>query len=128
LRTIAGSVVRADVERDIMLGEVILIGDEHLLAEVVELEGHVATLQVYEETSGLASGAPVFATGQLFVVELGPGLLGSVVDGIQRPLPRLAQAEGNFLGRGQQAPALDRNRLWEFMPVAEAGARSPAAL
>jgi V/A-type H+-transporting ATPase subunit A len=118
LTSIAGSVVRADVERDIMLGEVMLVGDERLLGEVVALESRSATLQVYEDTAGLPSGAPVFTTGQPFAVELGPGLLGGIFDGIQRPLPRLAQSQGNFLGRGQQMTALDRERLWEFVPAA----------
>ena len=121
LTAIAGSVVHAEVDREVMLGEVMRIGDEGLLGEVVALENHSATLQVYEETAGLTSGAPVFATGQLFEVELGPGLLGSVFDGIQRPLHRIAEATGNFLGRGQRASALDRNRLWEFVPTVEVG-------
>ena len=107
LTAISGSVVHVDLDRDVMLGEVMLIGEERLLGEVVELENQSATLQVYEDTGGLASGAPVFATGQPFAVELGPGLLGSVFDGTERPLPRLAETQGNFLGRGQQAPALD---------------------
>ena len=121
LTAIAGSVVHADVDRDVMLGEVMRIGDEGLLGEVVALENRSATLQVYEETAGLSSGAPVFATGQLFEVELGPGLLGSVFDGIQRPLHRLAEATGNFLGRGQRASPLDRDRLWEFVPTVRVG-------
>ena len=121
LTAISGSVVHVDLDRDVMLGEVMLIGEERLLGEVVELENQSATLQVYEDTGGLASGAPVFATGQPFAVELGPGLLGSVFDGTERPLPRLAETHGNFLGRGQQAPALDRNRLWEFVPSVKVG-------
>jgi V/A-type H+-transporting ATPase subunit A len=99
-----------------MLGEVMHVGDDRLIGEVVELDGQSATLQVYEETAGLSSDAPVFATGQPFAVELGPGLLGAVFDGIQRPLPRLAELYGTFLGRGRQAVALDRSRLWEFTP------------
>jgi V/A-type H+-transporting ATPase subunit A len=121
LHFISGSVVRADMTTDVMLGEVVLIGNERLRAEVIELRGRSATLQVYEETAGLAAGAPVFATGQPFEIELGPGLLGNVFDGIQRPLLRLAQVEGDFLGRGQHASALDRSRLWEFAPRVEIG-------
>ena len=98
-----------------------LIGTERLLGEVVELERQTATLQVYEETAGLASGAPVFATGQPFAVELGPGLMGGVFDGVQRLLPRLAEAQGNFLGRGQHTTALDRDRLWDFAPSVRTG-------
>jgi V/A-type H+/Na+-transporting ATPase subunit A len=121
LTAIAGSVVHAEVDRDVMLGEVMRVGGEGLLSEVVALEDRSATLQVYEETAGLTSGAPVFATGRLFEVELGPGLLGSVFDGIQRPLHRLAEATGDFLGRGQRADPLDRDRLWEFVPSIATG-------
>jgi V/A-type H+-transporting ATPase subunit A len=121
LVSISGAVIRARLERVVMLGEVMLIGDERLLGEVVELEHHTATLQVYEETSGLTAGSPIFATGQPLAVELGPGLLGAVFDGIQRLLPRLAESQGNFLGRGQHAAALDRDRLWTFLPTVASG-------
>jgi V/A-type H+-transporting ATPase subunit A len=121
LESISGAVIRAELDRDVMLGEVMLVGGDRLLGEVVELEKRTATLQVYEETAGLAAGAPVFATGEPLVVELGPGLLGGVFDGIQRLLPRLAQLQGSFLRRGQRAAALDRDRLWEFVPAVAAG-------
>jgi V/A-type H+-transporting ATPase subunit A len=121
VESISGAVIRAEVDRDLMLGEVTFVGHERLLGEVVELEKRTATLQVYEETAGLAAGAPVFSTGEPLAVELGPGLLGGVFDGIQRLLPRLAQLQGVFLGRGQQAAALDRDRLWEFVPAVAAG-------
>jgi V/A-type H+-transporting ATPase subunit A len=121
LVSISGAVIRARLEHAVMLGEVMLIGDERLLGEVVELEHQMATLQVYEETSGLTAGSPVFATGQPLAVELGPGLLGGVFDGIQRLLPLLAESQGSFLGRGQHAAALDRNRLWGFQPSVEPG-------
>ena len=121
LLSISGAVIRADLDRDVMLGEVMLIGIERLLGEVVELEKRTATLQVYQETGGLAAGAPVFATGQPFAVELGPGLLGGVFDGVQRLLPRLAAVQGTFLGRGQHTTALDRDRLWDFEPSVKSG-------
>lgn len=121
LSAISGAVVRAETDRDLMLGEVVRIGEARLLGEVVALEGRGATLQVYEDTSGLAAGAPVFASGQPLHVELGPGLLGAVFDGIQRPLRRLAEMHGDFLGKGQQAAALDRDRVWEFIPRVTAG-------
>jgi V/A-type H+-transporting ATPase subunit A len=122
LTSISGAVIHADLEREVMLGEVMLVGKERLLGEVVELQNRNAILQVYEETAGLASGAPVFATGQPLVVELGPGLLGGVFDGIQRLLPRLAEVQGTFLGRGQTAAALDRDRIWDFVPSIDCGA------
>ena len=98
-----------------------------LLGEVIELSGRHGTMQVYEDTAGLAAGAPVFATGRPLEVELGPGLLGGVFDGLQRPLPRLAEADGDFLQRGHHAPALDRERLWAFVPALRRAMRCAAA-
>jgi V/A-type H+-transporting ATPase subunit A len=118
---IAGAVLRAEMTGPVALGEVAHVGEEGLLAEVIALEGSVATCQVYEETAGLRCGAPVVAEGEPLMVELGPGLLGNVFDGIQRPLEALARAEGDFLGRGGRAHALDRGRLWPFEPRAAAG-------
>ena len=106
-----------------MLGEIVHVGDGRLLGEVIELEGRTATLQVYEDTAGLAAGVPVFATGRPFEIELGPGLLGGVFDGLQRPLLRLAQIEGDFLQQGQHVTALDRDRLWPFVPTVQSGDR-----
>jgi V/A-type H+/Na+-transporting ATPase subunit A len=123
LQSITGAVVRVQLTRAAMLGEVMHIGDERLLGEVVELEGDAATLQVYEETGGLTAGAPVFTTGRPFHVELGPGLLGTVFDGVQRPLRRLADAQGDFVGKGRHASALDRDRLWDFVPRVKPGDR-----
>ena len=119
--SIAGSVLRAEMTTSVALGEVARVGDEGLLAEVIALEGRVATCQVYEETSGLRCGSPVETEGEPLMVELGPGLLGNVFDGIQRPLEALARSEGDLLGRGVRAPALDRDRLWPFEPRAAAG-------
>ena len=118
---IAGSVLRAEMTESVALGDVARVGEEGLLAEVIALEGKTATCQVYEDTAGLRCGAPVVAAGEPLMVELGPGLLGSVFDGIQRPLEALARAEGDRLGRGVRAPALDRDRLWSFEPRAAAG-------
>jgi V/A-type H+-transporting ATPase subunit A len=122
---IAGSVLRAEMRAPVTLGEVARVGDEGLLAEVIALDAEpsarddprtIATCQVYEETAGLRCGAPVVATAEPLMVELGPGLLGNVFDGIQRPLEALALARGDFLARGVTAPALDRDRLWAFEP------------
>jgi V/A-type H+-transporting ATPase subunit A len=118
---ILGSVVRVRLDRDAALGEIMHVGDERLHGEVIELEGVSATLQVYEETAGMRAGTPVFASGHPFEVELGPGLLGGVFDGVQRPLQTLATVEGDFMGRGQHEPALARDRLWEFAPRVKEG-------
>jgi V/A-type H+-transporting ATPase subunit A len=108
------------------LNEVVFVGEEGLLGEVIRVEGDLATVQVYEETAGLALGEPAQATGEPLSVELGPGLLGETFDGVQRPLARLAAREGDFLGRGVRLPALDRARRWEFEPALRAGDRVAA--
>jgi V/A-type H+-transporting ATPase subunit A len=121
ITVVLGSVVRARLEYDVALGEIMHVGDDRLHGEVIELERNNATLQVYEDTSGLCAGTPVYASGHPFEIELGPGLLGGVFDGVQRPLQTLATLEGDFMGRGQRAAALDRDRLWEFAPRVNAG-------
>jgi V/A-type H+-transporting ATPase subunit A len=108
------------------LNEVVFVGEEGLLGEVIRVDGDLATVQVYEETAGLALGEPAHATGEPLSVELGPGLLGVTFDGVQRPLARLAEREGDFLGRGVRLPALDRARRWEFEPAVRAGDRVAA--
>jgi V/A-type H+-transporting ATPase subunit A len=105
----------------VALNEVVYVGEERLLGEVIRIEGDVATVQVYEETSGLALGEPAEATGEALSVELGPGLLGRVFDGVQRPLSDLAERQGDFLGRGVRIPALDRERRWDFEPQVRPG-------
>jgi len=118
---IAGPTVVARGIPAAALNEVVWAGEERLLGEVIRVEGDLATLQVYEETAGLALGEPAEATGQPLTVELGPGLLGSIFDGVQRPLPALAASQGDFLGRGARLPALDRSRRWDFEPSVRAG-------
>jgi V/A-type H+-transporting ATPase subunit A len=103
------------------LNEVVFVGKERLLGEVIRIEGDLATVQVYEETAGLALGEPAETTGQPLWVELGPGLLGQIFDGVQRPLPRLAERQGDFLGRGVRLPALDRRLRWDFEPSVRPG-------
>jgi V/A-type H+-transporting ATPase subunit A len=119
---VSGALVRVRTTVPLTLGEVAFVGADCLIAEVIALDGDVASLQVYEETGGLSPGAPVVASGGPLAVDLGPGLLGAVFDGIQRPLDRLAAAEGDFLGRGQRMGALDADRLWAFTPCVTAGA------
>lgn len=98
------------------LNEVVRVGHGELIGEVIRIRGELATLQVYEETAGLALGEPVVATGEPLTAELGPGLLGQIFDGIQRPLPALAALSGDFLTRGVAHPALDRQKRWRFEP------------
>lgn len=118
---ISGAVVRARCGVPVALAEVVWVGDQRLIGEVIALDGDIATMQVYEETEGLSVGAPIAASGGPLSVTLGPGLLGSVFDGVQRPLDRLALSQGDFLGRGQHLEPLAPDRLWEFCPTAAAG-------
>jgi V/A-type H+-transporting ATPase subunit A len=111
-----GPVVRAHVSGEIHMMEQVEVSDYHLVGEVVSLEGDVATIQVYEETAGIRPGDPVYGMGMPLSVELGPGLLGHIFDGIQRPLEVLAGRSGDFILRGVRALALDRDRLWAFNP------------
>jgi V/A-type H+-transporting ATPase subunit A len=107
----------------VALNEVVRVGHDGLLGEVIRIRAGLATLQVYEETAGLVLGEPVEATGEPLAVELGPGLLGQVVDGIERPLEALAVKSGDFIVRGVAHPALDRERRWHFVPRVAAGDR-----
>jgi V/A-type H+-transporting ATPase subunit A len=117
---IDGPVVRARGSRQVSMLELVEVGDEHLIGEVIGLEGDIMTVQVYEETSGMRPGAPVYGTGMPLSVELGPGLLRSIVDGIQRPLPALEARTGSFLGRGVHVTPLYRKDRWRFTPKAKA--------
>lgn len=103
------------------LNEVVWVGRERLLGEVIRVEGDRATIQVYEETGGLALGEPAEPTGEPLTVELGPGLLGRIFDGVQRPLEALAERQGDFLGRGVRLRALDGERRWRFTPSVRPG-------
>ncbi|HSC27872.1 MAG TPA: V-type ATP synthase subunit A [Vicinamibacterales bacterium] len=118
---VIGPVVRARMTGRAALGDVMWVGERRLYGEVVALEGDLATLQVYESTSGLAAGAPIVSSWHPLRVQLGPGLLGSVFDGLQRPLDRMAQIDGAFFGRGSRLIGLDPDRLWRFEPDVRAG-------
>src|SRR5512133_387752 len=102
--------------------DLVRVGEAGLMGEIIRLRGGVATAQVYEETAGLGVGEPVAGTGEPFMVELGPGLLGALYDGVQRPLDALRAATGDFLARGVSLPALARDRRWEFEPAVARGA------
>jgi len=116
-----GPVVRARGSRQVGMMDVVEVGAEHLIAEVIGLVDDLLTLQVYEETAGLKPGAPVFGTGHPLTVELGPGLLRSIFDGIQRPLPVLELRSGAFIGRGIKTTPLYRKQPWAFTPTATVG-------
>ncbi|PKQ15831.1 MAG: V-type ATP synthase subunit A [Actinobacteria bacterium HGW-Actinobacteria-7] len=118
---ITGPVVVAAGMMGARMYDVVKVGSLGLMGEVIRLEGDMATVQVYEDTSGLAPGEPVLSTGAPLTVELGPGLLSSIYDGVQRPLPVIAET-GDFITRGTSVSALDRDRLWSFSPVAAEGA------
>ncbi len=120
---ITGTLVEARPLLGAGLYELARVGAGGLLAEVIRVEGEMATLQVYEETTGLQIGEPVTLSGHALTVQLGPGLLGAVVDGLGRPLAHLARAAGSFIQPGMDAPTLDSAALWEFRPAVQRGDR-----
>lgn len=117
VRQVAGPVVTADEMSGAAMYELVRVGPQLLLGEIIRLAGSSATIQVYEETSGLTVGDPVQRTGAPLSVELGPGLLGNIFDGVQRPLETIAQlTQDMFIPKGVSVPALDRNKKWSFTP------------
>ncbi|MDV0442691.1 V-type ATP synthase subunit A [Methanorbis rubei] len=121
LKRIAGPVVTA-VDLDAHMYDVVKVGKEELMGEVIKIDGDDIVIQVYESTTGIRPGEPVINTGLSLAVELGPGLLTSIYDGIQRPLEVLIEKMGNFIARGVTAPGLDHEKKWDFKPVVSAGA------
>ncbi len=120
IRKISGPVVLSDGMTGSKMYDVVRVGEEGLMGEIIRLEGDVATVQVYEDTDGLVVGERVRSTDGPLMVELGPGLLSSIYDGIQRPLPVIAET-GDFIERGTEASALDREREWSFTPTVQVG-------
>jgi Archaeal/vacuolar-type H+-ATPase subunit A len=118
---IAGPVVGATGFQEIRLHDMVLVGEERLVGEVIRLNADQVTIQVYEDTSGLRMGEPIFNTGEPLVANLGPGLMGQIFDGLQRPLTTLAKKEGGFLGRGISESPLSMDKVWEFTPVVKEG-------
>ncbi len=121
IRKVAGPLVIAEGMRDANMFDVVRVSDQRLIGEIIEIHGDRASVQVYEETSGLGPGEPVESTGAPLSVELGPGLIGSIFDGIQRPLDDIMKASGNNLHRGVEIPALKRDVEWHFVPCVSAG-------
>ena len=120
LKRIAGPVVTA-VNLDAHMYDVVKVGKEELMGEVIKIQGDNVIIQVYEDTSGIRPGEPVTNTGLSLAVELGPGLLTSIYDGIQRPLAVLVDKMGNFIERGVTAPGLSHDKKWTFKPLVKAG-------
>jgi len=120
IESVSGPVVTA-TDLDAQMNDVVYVGDEGLMGEVIEIEGDVTTIQVYEETSGIGPGEPVENTGEPLTVDLGPGMLDSIYDGVQRPLDVLEEEMGAFLDRGVDAPGIDLEKEWEFEPTVSEG-------
>ena len=121
IKKVAGPLVIAEGMRDASMFDVVRVSRERLIGEIIEIHGDQASIQVYEETSGLGPGEPVESTGAPLSVELGPGLIGSIFDGIQRPLVQIMEESGNNLRRGVEIPSLDRAKKWKFVPRGAAG-------
>ncbi|MGM0509571.1 MAG: hypothetical protein ACQESD_00385, partial [Thermoplasmatota archaeon] len=118
---VAGPVVQADNLRGAEMYEVVEVGDEGLIGEIIELEEDIATIQVYEETGGIKPGEPVIRTGEPLSVELAPGLIEQIYDGIQRPLESIKEETGDFITRGTDVSPLSEDKKWTFEPTAEQG-------
>ena len=121
IKKIAGPLVIAKGMRDANMFDVVRVSERRLIGEIIEIHGDEASIQVYEETSGLAPGEPVESTGVPMSVELGPGLITSIYDGIQRPLDDIMKISGNNLQRGVEVPSLKRDLEWDFVPTKKAG-------
>ena len=121
IKKVAGPLVIAEGMRDANMFDVVRVSSQRLIGEIIEIHGDEASIQVYEETSGLGPGEPVESMGVPMSVELGPGLITSIYDGIQRPLDDIMKISGHNLKRGVEVASLKRDKKWEFVPVAKAG-------
>ena len=122
IKKVAGPLVIAEGMRDANMFDVVRVSDQRLIGEIIEIHGDQASVQVYEETAGLKPGEPVESMDVPMSVELGPGLITSIYDGIQRPLDDIMKVTGgNSLKRGVEVPSLKRDKKWEFVPVAKVG-------
>ncbi|MGE5573522.1 MAG: V-type ATP synthase subunit A [Bacillota bacterium] len=118
---VSGPLVVAEGMQDARMYDVVRVSEKKLIGEIIEMRGDRASIQVYEETAGLGPGEPVYSTGEALSVELGPGLIESIYDGIQRPLDKIRAAVGDRIERGVELPGLDRERKWHFEPRVELG-------
>ncbi len=117
IRRVYGPVIEAMGISDAMMLELVRVGEARLIGEVIKLTGDSAIIQVYEDTTGIAPGENIYGSGMPLSVELGPGLIGTIYDGIQRPLESIARLTGDFIERGVQLPSLDREKRWPFRPA-----------
>jgi len=118
---VSGPAVKADGMSEAKMYETVIVGDSKLIGEVIRLTGDVAFIQVYESTSGLKPGEPVIGTGNPLSVTLGPGIIGQIYDGIQRPLKELSKASGSFIGRGITTTPIDMTKKYHFTPSVSVG-------
>ncbi len=118
---VSGPLVVAEGMQDADMFDVVRVGEQHLIGEIIEMRDGMASIQVYEETAGLKPGSEVYSTGAPLSVELGPGLIETMYDGIQRPLEGMVKMSGPNISRGITIPALDREKKWEFVPTAKVG-------
>ena len=118
---VSGPLIVASGMADVQMFDVVRVSEKQLIGEVIELRGDRASIQVYEETGGIGPGEPVESTGAPLSVELGPGLIESIYDGIQRPLDKVRAQAGDRITRGIVVDSLDHSRLWNFEPVAKVG-------
>jgi len=121
IRKVAGPLIVADGMRDVQMHDVVRVSEKRLIGEVIELRGDMASIQVYEDTAGIGPGEPVYRTGEPLTVELAPGLIESIYDGIQRPLTEIYKVDGDRISRGVEVPKIDREKKWTFVPVAAVG-------
>ncbi len=120
---IAGSHVKAKGMPNAKMYELVKVGEAGIIGEIIRISGDTGVIQAYEETEGLKLGEKVIGTGKLLSVELGPGLMGQILDGIQRPLPLIAEKIGPWIEKGIEVPAIDRNKKWHFQPIISNGAK-----
>ena len=123
VKKVSGPLIVASGMKDVQMFDVVRVSDKGLIGEVIELRDDLASIQVYEETGGIGVGEPVYSTDAPLSVELGPGLIESIFDGIQRPLNMIMEAAGDRIERGIYIPSLDRNKKWRFTPVLNVNAR-----
>ncbi|MBI9103659.1 MAG: V-type ATP synthase subunit A [Spirochaetales bacterium] len=128
VKRVNGPVIEVSGITDAMMMELVHIGEAHLIGELIKLAGDQATIQVYEDTTGIAPGDNVYGSGMPLSVELGPGLIGTIYDGIQRPLEALKEMSGEYIEKGITLPGLSRDKLWTFIPTAVEGAEVSGGL
>lgn len=123
-----GPIIRAQLTDMLKMMELVEVSQYHLIGEVLSIQDDFATIQVYEDTSGIKPGEAIYGTGLPLSVELGPGIIGNIFDGIQRPLEEIEKKTGIYIGRGVNVPSLDRNKKWHFTPSVKAGIKATGGM